>query len=70
MARSNTGCQYCGDPVKYPTLTLCGACYEALRYWAKKTVGQRLKRMNRLQVFGARLEDMLGVTPIRKARRR
>ena len=38
---------------------LCHPCYAADLYWAKKTVGQRRKRMKQLGIFATRMEQFV-----------
>ena len=58
MSRNDPKCQHCDRDVVYVAAQLCAARYQGLRYWAKKTVTQRMKRMHQLDTMEQRLRSL------------
>lgn len=61
-------CRYCTKDIVYVEAGLCGACYQYIRNWMKRTPTAMLRRIDQIQVWESRLEDLLG--NVKKTRRK
>ena len=76
MAKRKPDCEFhdsCGNKVHYKSAGLCVNCYQAIRYWLKKTPTKVLQRQRKLRLWQTRMESLSNTTVLetrRSSRRR
>lgn len=53
-------CSMCGDDAVIVALDLCAPCYSAGRYWQKKTLAEKLNRIDNLSKYQHRMTAFTG----------